>query len=321
VHAKNRISQRHLLLQLIGRALRKLKQYIRPPVLFLRSIYHDNLIVRAFAVPLLTVVPPGILAYAQFHVGLSQYLVTNNWIAVTCAFVGIFPALVSYLASHLNLENTVDPDAKDYLLTCIDQVLGAKVLRVASVAAECEGKQPPTASDALAKASLPERQIELITEKIWQFFEKHKGKSKAQIKVCLVEMDGKHPKKFRYYLPSDRPPRTAIENLRNPRSGFSRALAKGDIIIVEDVVTEANRGRDAHFVSTVPSEQGEQGSMVCYPITCHHSKCTPFVISVYATERRVFSMKDRHALKFVLRTFAQRIIMEHHTETIKRLAK
>jgi hypothetical protein len=141
-----------------------------------------------------------------------------------------------------------------------------------------------------------------------------------EFKVTVVTVDDQgKPTDWMYFVPDSDPPRTPISVLRSEWSAICRAVARRDIVVVEDIRAEAAKGVQGSYACE-DAGSVEEGSLVCYPVFDLRSATTPYAITVVADKKKYFVERKSPIYQWTLKRFALRIRLEHYLLLLKQKA-
>jgi hypothetical protein len=274
--------------------------------------------------PLLGSAPAAALGYAAIDNDFLATLAAHKLVALLLAISGLVLNIGRGLLDFVNTGHPISQRSLLLLLACIDHVVGRKMQRFGEFANKVSRNgslQRLTRGEVFMTITKPEEQIQTITQQVWQYFYGIRSDPDVEIRVVLARMGTRYIEAFESYVPADHPPRTPLSDLQNDKAGFSQALKDRRIVILPDVRSEASRVR-GRFASTVAHDDDDDGgSLICWPVTCHHTQRIPFVISIYATRAQYFSNTKRKEYEYVLGVFSKRLTIEHNLHILKGLAQ
>jgi hypothetical protein len=225
-------------------------------------------------------------------------------------------ALYQRLSQH---EPVTSRQLVDFL-KILDHIVGKKFERFGTHLKQFAARRDVSATEAFRTITQPDDQIRELVEGIWKYFELTKSDADVDIRVALARMGQEHIEAFECFYPADPGPRSSVESLQSPESGFSTAKRTRRIVIVQDIYSEGRKKRGKRFVISRPHLEDEEGAMLCYPIEERHINAVPYVVSVCASKRGYFRNSEREKYEVILKRFAQRIVLEYCLKYIKEKA-
>lgn len=274
--------------------------------------------VKSILVPIIVLIPPSIIGGASFIPSLQKWLEAHLY--SVCILIGwpVLTVCCSVWYQKNKPKKDLTTTELHSLLRTLAQVVGKKTHRFAAMAKDHGNKR---ARDVFNAITRPDIQIEEIVAGIYKFFEATRPSSipehELKIRVLLGRMGPQHIKKFEVFYPPNDHPRSKIDQMQDPRCGFSRALQTKEIVVIPDKLAESNSGPDCCFLVTDKSRQLEEGSMICYPVIVEETGEIPYVISISTAQKSYFQKEHDKIYKSILSHFAQRITLEFHLQTIK----
>jgi hypothetical protein len=171
--------------------------------------------------------------------------------------------------------------------------------------------------------SNPTEQIKTLVDGIWKVFQREatsRGMPEAhQVKVTLAAMDQqKSFDRFWYFFPTNLAPQGS-ETFRNERTGFATAADKGDIFILDDIEKELRKERGTCRYLRSQSENGNHGSLICFPIKIeklHGHPDVPFVLTVKCDTPDIFCESRIRRYRILADPFIDRIRLEFYNHVI-----
>lgn len=190
-----------------------------------------------------------------------------------------------------------------FLIRQMNSIVGHKIERVKRIVGEPEVDQKTFCQGVSGYKS----QMQEITEKIYVAISAYKNDRNTELQVVVAKMGPKHVEKFEAYSPKGSPLSHKESKFQTDFSGFSIAKNKGKMYIIENTKkAAANNG----FVKTSDSAR----SAVCYPVI--YDTEVVFVISIMADKKKFFNKKELKPLKFILKEFGSRLILEYYAKKL-----
>ena len=245
----------------------------------------------------------------------------SGWIVFfTLLLGGIYPILVSWLQEKIERDNL----ASSYsvvLLETIESVVEEKRKRFASAVQTLlnGGSSSPTCAKVFNTITQPKKQIESIIEALELCFKKLYPKE--YFKIALMRIEDNTLKEWVYFLPYTAKPNTDINELRDPDSTISHALASKRLIVVEDVQRELVKENNKKYVKG-STRDNENWSQLCYPVKSISSNEVIFIICIGAKKANFFQNNPNSltSYEWLLSFFSSRLALEHSLAELKERA-
>lgn len=177
--------------------------------------------------------------------------------------------------------------------------------------------------DAPIHQSNPTEQIKTLVDGVWKVFQREasgRGMPESQqIKATLAAMDHQRSfDRFWYFFPTNLAPHGS-EAFRSQRTGFTAAVDKGDVFILDDIEKELKKERGTCRYLSSQSENGNRGSLICFPIKIEklngHPEI-PFVLTFKCDEPNVFCESRIRRYRILAEPFIDRIRLEFYNHVI-----
>ena len=277
-------------------------------------------------IPLIIALPPSTIGASKFFPKIELFLNNYPYLKLACAFWPIILIPLNFL--YESLKSKIDNKSVslyeiNLLFKITDHVVGKKTERFGiKYASIIKQNNLQEIEEIFNEITQPLLQINELIEGVWQFFEATKSDKDVIIKVALAQMKGEYIEDFVCFYPSNYGPRSAIEELQDSDSCFSKAKKTRRIVIVDDIRKESVRVKGKrNFIVTRPEFEPEDGSIICYPVIIRNTQEIPFVISIFASQKNCFRQKGRERYEIILKRFGQRIALEYCLLKIKERVK
>lgn len=280
--------------------------------------------------PVVVSAPPGLvfayLRFPQVKEAFSSILSQPAIDVVSSYEIGIFVGAVLYVYALTVIYGAVQgcaakSDEIDYtgllsLFETLERVVGAKAERFEAALRKVEKEgQNPAGENVFLRITQPDQQIALLTEGLKAFFDAV-DREGVSFRVTVAAIEGGIPVEWFYFSPSTDPPRTPIEVLHSPNSAIIKCCKIKDLVIVEDLRKEVQKGEGASYACSDPKNV-EEGSLVCYPVLAGKLDEIPYVITIVADKRRYFRDRKSGLYKWMFKRFALRVRLEHYLLALK----
>lgn len=289
---------------------------------------------KALIVPLLTTVPLALFwgvyrfipsgsvagendeVSSQILAFITKY---SFWsVVIVIAYVTLVNAVVEYLRELATDNRGIDVASAFTLFAILEKVVEGKGQRFHDQVESIFGsKSVPSDGAVFREITRPDFQIRQLISGIHAFFETI-DKRNASFCVSLARVEKGKIIGWAAHAPLSEPPKTSIALLNQCESAASQCIKKKKIIVVEDCEKEAAK-KDAALYVPREGEEGEDRSLVCYPIVYNlkGKASVIYVISVVADVRKYFRPENRELYKWLFRHFAVRIVLEHSLMALK----
>ncbi|MCL6237096.1 hypothetical protein M5F66_01840 [Acinetobacter sp. ANC 5033] len=256
---------------------------------------------------------------------LGVFILDNGGIFVFISIIvaGIFPWLNSFVSERCNdLESkfkqlTVQYDISLKVLEQLEKVVVQKRQRFAQASSEFRSTpQTPKHKTVFERITQPDNQIQILIESLHDCIKSIYPNE--YIKVALVSVKNHCLHDWVCHSPYDTKPRTKIDQLKDPKSTFSRVIALRKMIIVPDTKTEIQKQStdDIMYIkgNTDPTESWCQ---VCIPIHSINNNETIFIISIAIKRANVVTLENEKFLEWLFKFFISRLALEHSLKELK----
>lgn len=238
---------------------------------------------------------------------------------------GLYPTLSAFISEKCNQDNYEEKFKElskryDIVLKVIEQiekVVVEKRLRFAKASTDfLSTPQTPKHRTVFERITQPDEQIRLLIESLYDCVKSIYPSE--YIKIALVSVKNKQLNDWVCHSPYDTKPRTSIDQLKDPNSTFSKAIATRKMVIVADTKIEIQKPPTADIMyiqgNTDPNESWCQ---VCIPINSINSNEPIFIISIAIKRADVISKENEKFLEWLFKFFISRLALEHSLKELK----
>ena len=208
----------------------------------------------------------------------------------------------------------IDPNKPLILLRLLREIVSHKTERFERVRKNVKAGAIKSSQDAFLNLTKPDQQIAACAHSLYSYFSVSSGR-KAEFRVAVAHVKNGELEKWYCCAPTDDPPATSIEQLRDNDSAISQALRSKSTVIVENT-KKALKKNAAGFIRTRSGGINARGSLICTPIINSEGE-VPFVICISCYEPRYFRASQRLLYDWVFRHFALRIQLESALQDVK----
>lgn len=245
------------------------------------------------------------------------------WLLSVPIWAWICRRVVTWCSAHFREEPSGWDNPATILLQAIGNAVGDKRERFHKALVEATKQPTIDAANVFNKITQPEQQIrELMNALYTAFFLllQQSGEKYPQLKVNLAVIKDGEVVDIKYHFPRDRPVRSTIGDLNNPRSTIREAVKRKGLVIVESTRDEGEKAK-GHFAVTDESRKDEDGSLLCYPVTFAPITDVAFVLSVCHDQRASFRKRFRATYEKIFEQFASRLHLEYSLLGLKELIR
>ncbi|WP_343579142.1 hypothetical protein [Acinetobacter sp.] len=257
----------------------------------------------------------------------GQYLLDNGgaFVFISIFIAGLYPMFRTFILLKCNDNNyekkynnlLKQHDIALKILEQLEKVVVGKRQRFAKASSDfLSTPQPPRHKTVFNRITQPDEQIRLLIESLHDCV--NSIYPTEYIKVALAEVKNGVLDNWVCHSPYDTKPRTTIDQLKDPNSTFSKAIAMKKIIIVADTQIEIQKppNTDIMYIqgNTNPAESWSQ---VCVPIHSINSNETIFIISIAIKRANVIAPDNEKFLEWLFKFFISRLALEHSLKELK----
>lgn len=282
-------------------------------------IYYNSRFIRLVIIPIVFAAPPLLVQATAVNTGLKKFFDSHTTLSLWATLWPLGYILFQFIDFSFKEYLPVDTEKLMSLFKTIDKVLGSKIERFGEQAKKILDSNKPVSGEVIFKRiTQPKSQISKIANGIWYYFNLEANSSDNRIRVAIAKMGDKYISDWMVFVPEDDGPVGQIEKYQVDECGFSRAKEKGKILIIPDIQKAAKETtKKCNYVIVSEELKDEEGSMICYPVKHRNLNDTPYVISVWSSEKNYFKLAHEKAYDFILNKFAKRIALEHGLLVLK----
>lgn len=286
--------------------------------------------VNLFLAPIILAVPPAFVtafySNLKFKHAVNQHLpwlgnFLNDYVLIAIFAAAIYPALILAFARSVGIRvNTrgLNVDGLLHLMATLNRIVGCKQTRFEKHVSDIQNGKGLARENVFCVLTQPATQIAELVRGICELFNALNTKPNLNlIRVILVEIKDGKIIQIPIHYPEDEPVRSSIDALNHPNSSIITAYRKREMVIIEDIKAEADKGdsEGKSFIAT--SSMQRDGSIICFPITYRINNTVPFVISIHCDQKGYFKKEYSEVYEATLQHFALRLCLEYSLLLIK----
>ncbi len=285
--------------------------------------------------PIFFILPPMIATAAATRDGLQAQIVQifgvgigdalNEYAVIILlgafAYVWVLKAVFSGIEHYSKPARELCTEDVLAVLAALNLVVGDKSKRFSSHLKKKLNANELNAGETFFEITRPDQQIALLIAGLRTVLE-FIDKSNALFRVGLLRISNGEPTDWVAFEPASHPPRTRPSQLSAPSSSVSYALKTKAIVIVEDIQAELSRRtnkKERRFMRC-NTQEGEQGSQLCYPISHASTGNVEYVITIAGNKSGSIVEKYSELYCWILENFSTRIALEHSLLALKEKA-
>lgn len=211
-------------------------------------------------------------------------------------------------------RDEIDPNKLLIVLRLVREIVSYKAERFGRVRRDVADGKITTIQDAFLCLTQPEQQIAACAQALYSYYSVSADR-KAEFRVAVASVRDGSLDSWYCCAPTEDPPATPIDQLRDDKSAISLALSSKSTVIVENT-KKAQKKEKIAFIRTGPGGINNKGSLICSPII-NSAGDVRFIVCISCYESRFFRKSRRHLYDWVFRHFALRIQLESSLQDVK----
>jgi hypothetical protein len=230
-------------------------------------------------------------------------------------YLVVLKSIYSLIKHYSKPEREINRDDILVILNTIGVVVGDKMKRFSDLA-----KSEVDPNQIFFELTKPEQQINLLIAALKSTIE-NIDQTNSFIRVGLLLVKNDKPYEWACFFPAERPPRTSPDELSKPTSTVMRSIKAKAPVLVEDIAKELKiKTKDKRRYIKFNTQDGEDGSQLCYPIIHPATKNIEYVITITGNTKLFLEEKHLPLYTWLIDHFAMRVSLEHSLLIIKEKA-
>lgn len=267
---------------------------------------------------MLVALPPAIVSIK--NASIEAFFSGRPNLAIACSLWPVVLLPLAGLSKWLGARSK--SVSLEHLIACnqaLDQMVGNSVDAWGKEAAAVEAGASDGSHDRLVALLDFDRTAGAISNAVWSLFAAIRDSASTSVHVAIARMKDGFIESFAAYSPSDEAPHGLVARLQDPESGYSRAVRKNGLLVIEDTKAEREkRPGTRRYISVGDDLLDGDGSIILCPIRCNRLKeDVPFVLSVWVGKRRYFNQDQARNYQFLLDRFTKLIVRGHYMELLR----
>ncbi len=267
--------------------------------------------------PIIALLPPTLLGSARYYKEVGDLIDYYPVVKFLMVIWPIFPIFAVYFFKKYQRKNPLTVVQLVRLTEILARIVGKKTARLGEAIEELRkissaksGKQIKKKKEIIAHLFDAKPQMSEIVLGVCQLFESFSSASGATIKVGLASIGPNGVEEFPFRYPHQWAVRSSYEKLRDPKSGISRSINGGKIVVVSNTQEECSKGDNARFIVTRDDLKDENCSLICFPVRDYRKQAIPFVLCISANKPGVFLEDSTDVYRDLLEPFGERLALE-----------